>query len=178
MVRNELGESGWSSFAERDVKGMVDWLPMIVSEESMVSDIGRTYLREIGYKSRCWARCNHLFGLRELVDLLWLQNISKEGMAMFGMEYDRDVWKKINVERIKEYGRRWWMNSFGINDKEQEYLNVKSQPNNEKYANGSVGARVRLIVRGGCLPVRGFKGMELTYDDDLCECGTKKPEIH
>ena len=31
---------------------------------------------------------------------------------MFGMEYDRDVWNNINVERIKEYGKRWWMNGF------------------------------------------------------------------
>ena len=64
--------------------------------ESMVYDIGRACLREIGYKSR-W----------ELVDLLWLWNISMERMAVLGMEYDRNVWKKINVERIKEYGRRW-----------------------------------------------------------------------
>ena len=124
MVRNELvrGESGWNSFAEREVKGMVDWLLRIVYEKSMVSDIGRACLMEIGYESRWWARCNHLcekFGLMELVDLLWLRNISEEGMAMFGMQYDRDVWKKINVERIKEYGRRWWMNGFGINDREQ-----------------------------------------------------------
>ena len=44
---------------------------------------------------------------------------------------------------------------------------------NEKSANGSVGARVRLMVRGGCLPVRGYKGMEWKYDDDLCVCGIK-----
>ena len=46
---------------------------------------------------------------------------------MFRMEYDKDVWKKINVERIKEYGRRWWMNGFGINDREQEYLKVNQR---------------------------------------------------
>ena len=42
-VRNELvrGESGWSSFAEREVKCIVDWLLRIVYEESLVSDIGR-----------------------------------------------------------------------------------------------------------------------------------------
>ena len=42
-VRNELvrGESGWSSFAEREVKCIVDWLLRIVYEESPVSDIGR-----------------------------------------------------------------------------------------------------------------------------------------
>ena len=48
---------------------------------------------------------------------------------------------------------------------------MKSQPKNIKYANGSMGARVRLMVRGGCLPVRGFKGMEWKYDDDLCVWG-------
>ena len=35
-VRNELGESGWSSFAEREVKCIVDWLLRIVYEESCV----------------------------------------------------------------------------------------------------------------------------------------------
>ena len=55
---------------------------------------------------------------------------------------------------------------------------MKSQPKNEKYANGSVGARVRLMVRGGCLPPRGSKGMEWEYDDDLCVSGTKETEIH
>ena len=37
---------------------------------------------------------------------------------------------------------------------------------------------MRLMVRGGCLPVRGSKGMEWKYDDDLCVCGTKEQEIH
>ena len=65
----------------------------------MVSDIGRACLSEIGYKSRWWARCNNLaekFGLRELVDVLWLRNISKEGMAMPGM-YGGGR-RKINLE--------------------------------------------------------------------------------
>ena len=47
-----------------------------------------------------------------------------------------------------------------------------------KYANGSVGARVRLMVRGGCLPARGSKGMEWKYDDDLCVFGRNETEIH
>ena len=40
-LRNEVvrGESGWSSFAEREVKCIVDWLLRIVYEESLVSDI-------------------------------------------------------------------------------------------------------------------------------------------
>ena len=53
------------------------------------------------------------------------------------------------MARIQEDGRRQWRNGLGINEREQQYVHMKSQPKNEKYANGSVGARVRLIVRGG-----------------------------
>ena len=58
-VRNELvrGEFGGSSFAERGVKGMVH---RTVYEDSMTSDIGRACLMEIGYKSRWWARWEHV----------------------------------------------------------------------------------------------------------------------
>ena len=44
-VRNELvrGESGWSSFAEREMKCIVDWLLRVVYEESLVSDIERAH---------------------------------------------------------------------------------------------------------------------------------------
>ena len=48
---------------------------------------------EVGYKSIWWARCNHVcdrFGLSELVNLLWFNNIiNKEGMAMLGMRLGR-----------------------------------------------------------------------------------------
>ena len=52
------------------------------------------------YKSRWWARCNHVcdkFGLWELVNLLWLKNINKEGMAMLGMK------KYFGGETVEEW---------------------------------------------------------------------------
>ena len=55
---------------------------------------------------------------------------------------------------------------FVMNEREQQYLEVKSQPQNEKYANGIVGARVRLMVRGDCLLLRVQK--EHNYGDDMC----------
>ena len=125
------GESGWSSFAEREVQCIVDWLLRIVYEESLVSDHGRACLMEVGYKSRWWARCNHVcdkFGLWEMVNLLWLWSINKEGMAMLGMKYDRNVWKMTFVARIQEYGRGRWRNGFDINEREQQYEHMKSQP--------------------------------------------------
>ena len=43
------GESGCNSFAEREVTCIVDWLLIIVYEESLVSDIGTACLMEVGY---------------------------------------------------------------------------------------------------------------------------------
>ena len=62
------------------------------------------------------------------MNLLWLKNINKERMAMLGMKYDRSVWKKTLVARIQEDGRRQWRNVFGINEREQQYVHMKSQP--------------------------------------------------
>ena len=53
-------DSVWSSFAKREVKAIVCWLLRLVYKESMVSDIERACLMVIGYKSRWWARCNHI----------------------------------------------------------------------------------------------------------------------
>ena len=65
------------------------------------------------------------------MNLLCLRNINKEGMAMLGMKYDRNVWMKTFVERIQEYVRRRWRNGFCINERELQYVHVKSQPKNE-----------------------------------------------
>ena len=46
------------------------------------------------------------------------------------------------MARIQEYGWRRWRNGVGIKEREQQYVHMKSQPKNEKYANGS-------MVRGG-----------------------------
>ena len=106
------------------VKCIVDWLLRIVYEESLVSDIKRACLMEVGYKSISLGGGQDVimfdkFGLWELVNLLWLRNIYKEGMDMLGIKYDRNLWKKTFVARIQEDGRRQWRNGFGINEREQ-----------------------------------------------------------
>ena len=42
-VRNELirGETGWSTFEEREVKVMVEWMLRVVFENDLMSEIGR-----------------------------------------------------------------------------------------------------------------------------------------
>ena len=65
-----------------------------------------------------------------------------------------------------------------MNEREQQYLQVKSQPKNDKYVNGSVGAG----VRGDCLPVRCYNRIEWKYDDDIyiyiCVCACVGPQKH
>ena len=58
-VRNELirGDTGWSTFEEREAKAMVKWMLRVVFKENMVSEIGRACLIDIGCKSRWWSRC-------------------------------------------------------------------------------------------------------------------------
>ena len=53
-VRNDLirRDTSWSSFEEREAKAMVKWMLKVVVEEHLVSEIGRSCLIEIGYKSR------------------------------------------------------------------------------------------------------------------------------
>ena len=49
---------------------------------------------------------------------------------------------------------------------------------NEKYIDGSVGAMVKMMVRGGCLSVKGSTRMSLKYDDMRCVCGDVESEKH
>ena len=62
-------------------------------------------------------------------------------------------------ERIQESGKRARKDWFNDTEREKEYVRMTGSPRNESFADGSVGARVRLMVRGGCLPVRGSERM-------------------
>ena len=158
-VKNELirGETGWSTFVEREEKTIVKWVLKVVFEENMVSEIGRSCLIGIGCQSRWWSRCRHICSeseLLELVNLICLREVSVHGMVNLGMNVEREGWKKYICERIQERGRRTWEDGFNAPEREKEYVRMKESPRNESFADGSVGARVRLMVRGGRFPVR------------------------
>ena len=55
----------------------------------------------------------------------------------------------------------------------KEYAFKKQLTMIDKYVDGSVGAIVRMMVRGGCLPVRGNTIMSWMYDDEHCVCMVK-----
>ena len=117
-----------------------------VFENNLVSEIGRACLIEIGCKSRWWSRCRYIcskFGLLELVNLI----CECEGMANLGMHVDGGGWKKYICERI-QCGRSAWKDGFNDTEREKEYVWMKESPRNDSFTDESVGARVRLMVRG------------------------------
>ena len=63
-------------------------------------------------------------------------------------------WKKELHDKIQSVGCDRWIHGFSDRDREQEYVRNKGVPINEQYTNGSIGASVRLMIRGGSLPVR------------------------
>ena len=46
------------------------------------------------------------------------------------------------------------------------------------FTSGSVGAIVRMMVRCGCLPVRGSTRMSWKYGDFYCVCDDVESENH
>ena len=60
--KNELirGETGWSTFKDREANAMASWLLKIVFSENQMTDLGRPGLLEIVCKSGWWARYRHI----------------------------------------------------------------------------------------------------------------------
>ena len=132
------------------------WMLRVLFEENLMSEISRACLVEIGCKSKWWAQWMHIcskFGLIELVNLICLRDVN--GMVNLRINVEEEVWKKCICERIQEIGREAWKNKFKNTESEKEYVRTKECPRRESFADGSVGAKVRLMVLGGCLPVRG-----------------------
>ena len=57
-VRNELvrGESGWSTFEEREAKAMMNCFVRMIFYKNIVADIGVSCLLELGGASKWWRR--------------------------------------------------------------------------------------------------------------------------
>ena len=71
-------------------------------------------------------------------------------MVYLGINVDGELWKKYICERIQEGGKEAWKNGFNDTETDKEYVRMKESPGNESFEDGSVGAGVRLMVRGGC----------------------------
>ena len=63
-----------------------------------MSDLGRACFGCLGYKSGWWARCRHIcnkFGLKDLVNLICLGDVSVNGVNKLGMSVNEKTWRKM-----------------------------------------------------------------------------------
>ena len=58
------------------------------------------------------------------------------------------------------------------------FVQMKESARNDSFADASLGAEVRLMVREGCFPMRGSARMPWNYDDYRCACGLVETEMH
>ena len=180
-VRNELvrGETGFSTFQEREAKAMSGQLMRIVFDNSVISEIGRACLIEIGGRSRWWARMRHICTrekLSDLVNLICLGDVSAIGMNNLSLEGSKKVWQKYVTNKIMKNGCEKWKNCLK-KEAERQYLEYKRQPAVEEYARYGTGGKMRLWIRGECMPVRSNEKLEWKYD---CKrvCGEIETERH
>ena len=105
--------------------------------------------------------------MKDLVNLICLADVSVNGVDKLGMSVNEKSIEEVPDEKIKLVGCRIWINKCD-NDIQQEYVLKQQLPIIEKYGDGGVGAMVIMMVRGGCLPVRGSTRMPWKYDDKHC----------
>ena len=117
-------------------------------------------------------------GMNELGNLISLRHVSVKGMNDLGLTNERKVWRNTMKRKVEERGRMKWRDSLNGNDSSKEYKEWKKIPGNVSYADGSVGAKVRMMLRGGYLPVRGSENMRWKYENDKCTCGETETPLH
>ena len=90
---------------------------------------------------------------------------------MIGLGGGKREWRVKTKKMVEESGRKRWINRLKEKEVSNEYAKWKKVPGQESYADGSSGAKVRMLLRGGCLPVRSNERMNWKYEDKKCVCG-------
>lgn len=187
-VRNVVihGETGWSTFWEREAKVRATFINRVLDGNGVVSEVGRGCVEEIGVKSRWWRGVVNLgrkLGVDALMKMVWKKKMTWGGIQSLGItERDMEkIRKKALVRRIQEDARQEWRQKVGDeNNRLRGYGEWKRDMKMERYADGSDGARVRMMCRGDSLPVRSNHIVHWKYreGDRLCLCGEEEKERH
>ena len=162
-VKNECirGETGWSTFLEREAKSKIEWIRRVIFEENIMSEIGRACILEIGFKSKWWKRekflCNK-FEFNDMVNLLILRLLNVDGLQRLHLRTDPMYWKSFIPAQVKDVGRRMWVDELMKKDRTKEYVQLKCVPTAEKYA-----VKVQEYWR---------------VEEKTCTCGESESEEH
>ena len=182
-VKNECirGETGWSTFLEREAKSKIEWARRIIFEENIMSEIGRASILEIGFKSKWWKRVKFLckkFMFNDFVNVLCIRLLSVEGLERLQLNTNPIFWKSLIQTQVKRIGKEMWISELRKNDRTREYADWKKEPIADVYVNGSAGAKVRMLTRCGYLPVRNNTMLDWRMEVHTCTCGEIETEDH
>jgi hypothetical protein len=187
-VRNGCiqGETGWSSFEEREARAKMAYVRKIYKGGSLVAEVGRGALLELGQKSPWWreiGRIANRYDLDGLHYLLKYRRVSDEGqrLARIPVEWLSFLDEEWFRERVWELSSRRWVESLQSTARTRQYASLKREPRMEEYADGGVGARVRMMVRGDSLLVRECANVRWKYaseEERRCQCGEPETERH
>ena len=177
--RGLRGETGLSTFGEREAKAKTAVLSRIVFEDSLMSKVGRWSLKEIGGRSRWWRRVTHIakeYGLREVTGLFELRCATVRALAsVCGRQPESEKWRGELKALVEREGRQKWMREKRASEEPGLYRE-KEAPAFEAYADDSMGARVRMMLRCGALPVGAAKCQEWKGEAQVCHCCGGSPE--
>lgn len=153
----------------------------------ITSEIGRASLRELGTRSPWWKRVEK-FALLTLQDevfyLIASKEMTEEGIQWAGLSQEerKNLEKEGMEKKIEAHGRDEWRNMLQGTERTRRYAEWKGRVKLERYADGSTGARVRMMVRGDSLLVRSNPNVAWKYGEDgeekRCSCGAAETERH
>ena len=174
------GETGWSTFEEREMRAKLVFVDRIVKGKGRVAEVGRGVLMETGLRTRWWKEVRKMaekLEMTQLLNMLFLRRLSSRGLrelGMGGVETDKGAVKR----RVEEYGRNRWEEGAGDNERLRDYCRWKRELVKEEYADGSDGARVRAMMRGDSLPVKTNRTVQWRGQETGCSCGEEETEEH
>ncbi|ELU14525.1 hypothetical protein CAPTEDRAFT_199477 [Capitella teleta] len=88
----------------------------------------------------------------------------------------QDMTKEKMNERVMEVGKEEWMRSLQSTELTKKYAVEKETVKLESYADGCVGAKVRMLLRKDCLPVRTHSCVDCGEEDGDCMWRKKERE--
>ncbi|ELU04116.1 hypothetical protein CAPTEDRAFT_187572 [Capitella teleta] len=101
-------------------------------------------------------------------------------MCEVGKDWIRDMTKKKMNERVMEVGKEEWKRLLQSTELTRKYAVEKEAVKLESCADGSVGASLRMLLRGDCLPVRTNSCVHWRYREEERDrvCGERETEEH
>ncbi|ELU03094.1 hypothetical protein CAPTEDRAFT_192283 [Capitella teleta] len=116
-------QSGWSTFSEREAKAKMGYVKKIYVGGSMVAEVGRGVLLEMGLKSDWWRAVNRIamdYNLDGVYYMLKYRRLSAEGkrLARIPDEWVKEMAKEKVERKVKHRELEKWIGKLkGTEDK-------------------------------------------------------------